>query len=244
MKTNGNPHHREILTLIKENAGTPTQHTFSDSYLGNSHFRYAISVPGLRKIAKDWMAAHRNLSAAEVSKLLTSLITGESGTEKSMAGIILDNTTSAQRKFDPEIFDAWLDHLVGWAEIDSLCTGSYSVTEIPADWKRWKKLLIRFSKSKNINKRRASIVFLCAPLRKSRDRELIDLALENIDRLKAEKDVLITKAISWVLRSAIPAQKQIVKKYLDLNKESLPKIAVRETLVKLKTGKKTKSKPK
>ncbi len=240
----GNPHHSEILALIKKNAGTPTQHTFSDRYLGNSHFRYPISVPAMRKIAKDWMKAHRNLSAVEISTLITSLITGESGTEKSMAGIILDSTTAAQRKFDPELFDTWLDHLVGWAEIDGLCTGSYSVTEIPTDWKRWKKLLIRFSKSKNINKRRASIVWLCAPLRKSKDRRLIDLALENVDRLKGEKDVLITKAISWVLRSALPAQKMIVKKYLDLNKESLPKIAVRETLVKLKTGKKTKSKPK
>ncbi|MBI2314815.1 DNA alkylation repair protein [Candidatus Daviesbacteria bacterium] len=32
---------------------------------------------------------------------------------------------------------------------------------------------------------------------------MADLAFENIDKLKAEKDVLITKAISWVLRSLI-----------------------------------------
>ena len=72
---------------------------------------------------------------------------------------------------------------------------------------------------------------------------MVKLALENVDRLKGEKDVLITKAISWVLRSAIPAQKDVIKKYLNLNMASLPKIAVRETLVKLRTGKKTKSKP-
>jgi 3-methyladenine DNA glycosylase AlkD len=240
MKTN--THHSEILSLIKSRSGTPTQHTFSDAYLGNSNFRYAISVPVLRKIAKQWMSAHRSLSAAEISDLVTSLVTGESGTEKSMAGIILDNTTVPQRKFDPELFDLWLDHLEGWAEVDSLCTGLYTVTEIRADWKRWKKLLVRFSRSGNINKRRASIVLLCSPLRTSEDRALINLALENIDRLKSEKSILITKAISWVLRSAIPAQKSIVKKYLDLNKLSLPKIAVRETSVKLKTGKKTKSK--
>jgi 3-methyladenine DNA glycosylase AlkD len=238
-----NSHHTDILDLIKKHAGTPTQHTFSDSYLGNTHFRYSINVPTLRKIGKDWMRAHRDLSAQEVAKLLTSLITSESATEKTMAGIMLDNTTPLQRKFDPALFDLWLEHLVGWAEVDAVCTGVYTTTEISADWTRWKKLLKDFSTSKNINKRRASIVLLVAPLRRCNDPAMIKLALENIGRLKTEKDVLITKAISWVLRSAIPAQTEVIEKYLNLNKASLPKIAVRETLTKLRTGKKTKSKP-
>jgi 3-methyladenine DNA glycosylase AlkD len=132
---------------------------------------------------------------------------------------------------------------VGWAEIDSVCTGSYTTTEIPGDWKRWKKLLTHFSKSANISKRRASLVMLVSPLRRCEDPAVIKLALENVDRLKSEKSILITKAISWLLRSAINTQTEVIKKYLDLNTESLPKIAVRETTVKLRTGKKTKSKP-
>ncbi|HWA32838.1 MAG TPA: DNA alkylation repair protein [Cyclobacteriaceae bacterium] len=238
-----NPYHAEILHLIKKHAGKPTQHTFSDKYLGNTHFRYPIDVPTLRRIGKDWMRAHPELNAHEIAQLLTSLITSSSATEKTMAGIILDYTTIPQRKFDPALFDAWLDHLVGWAEIDALCTGAYTLTEISAAWPRWKKLLRDFSKSNNISKRRASIVLLVAPLRRCEDPAMIKLALENIDRLKAEKDILITKAISWVLRSAIPAQTEVIKKYLNLNQASLPKIAVRETLTKLRTGKKTKSKP-
>lgn len=98
----GNPHHQEILALIKLHAGTPTQHTFSDSYLGNTHFRYSINVPTLRKIAKDWMRAHRDLSAQEIANLLTSLITSESATEKNMAGIMLDNTTPFTKKVRPQ----------------------------------------------------------------------------------------------------------------------------------------------
>jgi 3-methyladenine DNA glycosylase AlkD len=234
-----NAHHAEILGLIKQHAGKPTQHTFSDAYLGNANHRYAINVPTLRTIAKKWMKDHTNLGPVEISNLLTSLITSSSSTEKSMAGIVLDNATTAQRKFDPELFDHWLQHLTGWAEIDSLCTGVYSLMEIPANLKTWKKLLIRFSRSPEISKRRASIVLLCSPLRKSKDPALISLALANVDRLKSEKDILITKAISWVLRSAIPSQKEVVKKYIHLNKASLPKIAVRETLVKIETGKKT-----
>ena len=157
------PYHAEILQLILKHSGTPTQHTFLDSYLGNTHPRYPISVPSLRKIAKEWMKKHRELSAGDFKILLTSLIHGKSSTEKSMAGILLDHSALAQRKFDPAIFDEWLDHLEGWAEVDTVCTGAYAISEIPTDWVRWKRLLEQFSKSKNIHKRRASLVLLCSP---------------------------------------------------------------------------------
>ncbi|MEK6783611.1 MAG: DNA alkylation repair protein [Bacteroidota bacterium] len=235
-----NKFHTEILNLIKENSGTPTQHTFLDSYLGNDHPRYAINIPTLRTIAKDWSIAHRNLTAKEFQQLLESLIYGKSSTEKTMAGILLDISTKEQRKFNPACFNDWLDHLVGWAEIDSVCTGAYAAAEIPANWKSWHSLLIRFSKSKNINKRRASLVLLCSPMRKATNDRLARVALENIDRLKHETEILITKAISWVLRSMIKNHRKEVVAYLKENLESLPKIAARETLTVLKTGKKTK----
>ncbi|MDP2951009.1 MAG: DNA alkylation repair protein, partial [bacterium] len=64
------------------------------------------------------------------------------------------------------------------------------------------------------------------------------LAFENIEKLKPEKDILITKAISWLLRNLIKYHKKEVADYLKKNKNSLPKIAVRETEKKIKTGKK------
>ena len=236
------PLHSEILRLIRKHSGNPTQHTFLDSYLGNQHPRFPISVPALRKIAKEWMKAHRELSVTDFEKLLSSLIQGESSTEKCMVGILLDNSTAAQRKFNPAIFGYWLEHLEGWAEVDSVCTGTYTISEIPNDWLRWKKLLVQFSKSKNINKRRASLVLLCSPLRRAKNESLTLVVLQNTERLKSEREILITKAISWVLRSAVVHHRVLVKNYLALNRRSLPKIAVRETLAVLETGKKTKSK--
>lgn len=235
-----NKFHDELLNLIKENSGAPTQHTFLDSYLGNDHPRYPINIPTLRTIAKDWSTAHRNVTPKEFQQLIGSLIHGKSSTEKTMAGVLLDLSTKEQRTFDPVCFDEWLDQLIGWAEIDCVCTGAYTVTEIPGNWKSWHNLLIRFSKSKNINKRRASLVLLCSPMRKAADERLAQQALENIDRLKHESEILITKAISWLLRSMIKHHRHEVVGYLKENKETLPKIAVRETLTVLKTGKKTK----
>lgn len=230
--------HNEILDLIRKNSGKPTQHTFLNNYLGNEHMRYPISAPVLRTIAKDWMRNHK-LNVHQFSDLLTSLIQGESSTEKCMAGIMLDYSTKEQRQFDPALFDRWLDDLIGWAEVDSVCTSKYTVTAITSDWKAWKKLLTQFSKSENIHKRRASLVILCAPLRTSYDERLSDLAFQNIKRLKDQPEVLITKAISWVLRSMTRHYRKQLEAYIRENRDTLPKIAVRETLMKLETGRKT-----
>jgi 3-methyladenine DNA glycosylase AlkD len=239
-----NNHHQAILKLIKEHSGKPTQHTFLDSYLGNTHPRYPINMPTLRKLAKDWMKTHPDLSASAFSKLLSSLVKGESSTEKCVVGILLDYATPLQRKFNAKLFDTWLNHLEGWAEVDSVCTGDYTVTEIPANWKVWKEQLSKFTKSENINKRRASLVLLCSPLRNVIDQKLAVTALRNVDRLKNEKDILITKAISWVLRSMEKHHRHLLVEYLEDNKDTLPKIAMRETMIKLNTGTKTKRKMK
>ena len=234
-----NKHHAEVLALIEEKSGVATQHTFLDNYLGNSHPRYPINAPTLRTIAKDWMKAHREMTAKDLSVMLTSMAEGKSGTEKVMVGILLDNATKDQKQFDPRLFDRWLDHLVGWAEVDAVCTGKYCVSEIPANVPQWNKILKAFSKSKNINKRRASIVFLCSPLSQSDDPRLAEIAFNNIDRLKAEKEIILTRAISWVLRSMVKHHRKALEIYMKKNEKTLPPIAVRETRIKLTTGKKT-----
>jgi len=238
-----NSHHRELLKIIKESAEKPTQHTFLNSYLGTTHPRYPLNNPQMRTLARGFIKSH-SLDEKQFVELMTSLIEGKSFTEKVMAGFLLDCAGKDLRKFDPTHFDHWLNYLEGWAEIDTLCAGKYSATEVAPQFQAWKKLLIRFSKSDAIEKRRASLVLCCAPLRKDRNEPLLKVAFQNIQRLKTEKDVLITKAISWVLRNAIKYHKKEVKNFLEQYEESLPRIAVRETWVKLKTGRKTKPKKK
>ncbi|MBY0435074.1 MAG: DNA alkylation repair protein, partial [Cyclobacteriaceae bacterium] len=136
-----NSHHLKILHLIRENADSPTQHTFLEGYLGTRHTRYAINNPRLRLIAKEWVREHKTIKAAAFQKLITSLVKGESATEKMMAGMLLDVATPEQRSFDPKLFDIWLDYLEGWAEVDTLCTGTYPALEILHQWTVWKKLL-------------------------------------------------------------------------------------------------------
>ncbi|HLD02657.1 MAG TPA: DNA alkylation repair protein [Candidatus Nanoarchaeia archaeon] len=229
-----NKHHEGLLKIIKKNSGKPDKDFDIQKYHGSRELMYWISIPTLRKIAKEWKSKNNGISLKEFVSVLDSLNKGESYTEKAFAGML--QKSMKKHKLDPLLYDKWLENVHGWACIDSLCQSSFSAEDLLSEWNKWKKLLVDFSKSKNISKRRASLVFLTTPVSQSADKRLSDLAFENIDRLKHEKDILITKAISWILRSLVKHHKKEVSKYLEDSKESLPKIAIRETKNKITYG--------
>ena len=157
-----------------------------------------------------------------------------------IAARLLGVAPKLRAKINPQKLNYWLNFTHGWAEGDVLCQSNFTPEEILSDWKTWEKLLIKFSKDKNVQKRRASVVLLTKSVRNSSDKRFSNLAFKNTDLLKEEKDILITKAVSWILRALIKNHKEEVADYLDKNKNVLPKIAVREVTNKLTTGKKSK----
>ncbi len=237
-------HHQELVKEMEKVAGKPVRDPFLENYLGHQHPLYRINSASLKKMARAWMSANKEMPAEEFVLVIKRLVTGKTFTEKILAGLLLNVARPLQRSFDPVWLDRWLMHLVGWCEVDTLCTGRYPEIEVPRQWTAWKKLLAKFSRSEYIQKRRASIVLLCSPLRRNPDPRLLQQALKNVDRLCHEKEVLITKAVSWVLRSASVHYPREIKKYVTSNEKRLPRIAVRETLTKITTGTKTKRKAK
>lgn len=230
--------HKEILREIKNSVQNKSNSTWVAKYLGTNHIYYGLSNPQKREIAKTWVKNHKDLSETEFTDLLNSLYKGKSYDEKSIASYLLFYFPSLRKNLKPELLDNWLDYLSGWAEVDNLCQSNYKAEEMLLDWKTWKSMLTRFSKEKNISKRRASLVLLTKVVYQSDDKRLSNLAFKIIDRLKSEKDVLITKAISWILRDLTYLHKKEVEDYLEKNINSLPKIALRETKRKLLTRRK------
>ncbi|MEL6310091.1 MAG: DNA alkylation repair protein, partial [Chloroflexota bacterium] len=138
-----------------------------------------------------------------------------------------------------DVLDSWIGQLEGWREIDTTCQSNYTAQELLAEWDSWDDFLLGLAARDTIQHRRASLVLLVKPVRENADSRLIDTALANVERLKGETDILITKAISWVLREAVKRHREAVGVYVEANAESLPAIAVREFKKKFETGKKT-----
>ena len=235
-----NPEHAALQAELRVAAcpTSPERHQ-TDSYGGSGHLFYNVSVPVRRAIAKRWLAAHRALPTGAFLAVVTSLFEGESHEEKTLAALLVGYHAKARQDVRPAELERWLEQLNGWAEIDSLCQNVFTAPEMARDWPEWKRLIERLSRDPNINKRRAALVLLNSPVHYSSDVRFRDLAFDTIDRLKAERDILITKAVSWLLRSMIAQHRGGVTDYLTEQAPSLPAVAVRETRAKLTTGTKS-----
>jgi 3-methyladenine DNA glycosylase AlkD len=72
------------------------------------------------------------------------------------------------------------------------------------------------AKEAKTEKRRASLVMLVTAVAKSDDERLHQLAYKNIEVLKDEKDIFITKAISWLLRAMADIHPDAARAYIEL----------------------------
>lgn len=236
-----NKSHQEILEEIKKIA---TGNQKSDGrfdpqkYMGTSHLVYNISNPQTREVIKRWLKNHPDISLEQLLEMLDSLFRGKSHNERSIGGKFLEYLPKLRVQISPTYIDKWLTGAEGWGEVDSLCQSSFTAKEILDNWGDWEKLLNKLVKDPDVHKRRASLVLLCKAVSESGDLKVANIAFKNIEKLKGEKDILITKAISWLLRDLTKNHKDQVSDYLDKNSATLPKIAIRETKCKLLTGRK------
>lgn len=221
-------------------AGTPYRGgQQNDSYTGSGHPFFNVAAPKLRGIGRTWLAAHRKADEGLLLAVVSRLFVGEAYEEKVLAAVLLGASARLRRLATPALADGWLDHLQGWAEIDSLCASVFGVAELTADWPGWERLIRRLAADDNINRRRAALVLLTRPTRTSDDNRFRDLAFAIIGQLKAERPILITKAVSWLLRSMAIRHGAAVADYVEAQASTLPAIAVRETRTKLRTGTKS-----
>ena len=211
----------------------------NDSYSGSGRPFLNVGVPEMRRIIRGWAAAHRGAAETDLIATADSLFCGEFYEEKILGALLLGYSRPARRASTPAMVEAWLGQLNGWAEIDSLCASVFGAEALLADWPAWRGLIERLSGDPNINKRRAALVLLTTPTRTSDDPRFRELAFTVIGRLQGQRHILITKAVSWLLRSMAARHGPAVAAYLEAEAESLPALAVRETRTKLRTGTKS-----
>jgi len=220
--------------------GDKKQRLWVQKYLGSNKptkcIKGSVIIGIARKIIKE-----NNPDPKSLTQLLDLLYSkGTTFEEMDLAARLLGIAPKLRQEINPEKLDYWLNFTHGWAECDVLCQSNFTPEEVLTNWSTWKNMLAKFSKDKNTHKRRASIVLLTKAVRNSPDTRLSQLAFKNTNLLKEEKDILITKAVSWILRSLIKNHKEEVAEYINKNKDVLPKIAVREVTNKLETGRKSK----
>lgn len=232
--------HLEILKILDKykDSGDRKTNEWVQHYLGSNKPTIGIKSSEMVRMARE-IANEHIFDKESLKELLDSLYSNATTfAEIDMAARLLGAMPKIRQELEPEVLDYWLNFTHGWAEIDVLCQNNFTAEEVLGNWNKWENLLIKFSNDENVSKRRASMVLLTKSLRESNDKRLSELAFEQVEKMKWEKDILITKAISWLLRSLVKFHKDEVLDYLEIKKETLPKIAYREANKKAMTGRK------
>ena len=227
---------QEFRNFVLQHPADKTGDSVTSS--GSSRLHHGLSNPTMRNFVKEWAEEHPSLTYEDWQETLSDLYRGQSIDEGCLAGFMLGHYRQFRNDLPLDVLDTWLGQLEGWREIDTTCQSNYTAKDLLLSWQEWHPFLLELSQRKTIQHRRASLVLLVKPVRDSEDERFISTALSNVECLKHEKDKLITKAVSWILREAIKRHIQTVSDYVFKNEDTLPAIAIREFKKKYETGKK------
>ena len=158
-----NKYHKIILEKIKKAEKKDSNHPHGACYVGTTHNYYSVPTPARSIIIKEFVKTH-NLNFNEYVDLIYSLNNGKSYEEIVSAVSIIYSYPTYIEQIKIKDINMWIKNVVGWAEVDTLCAGIFGSNMVMSNWINWKKFLTKLSKSKNINKRRASLVLLIKPV--------------------------------------------------------------------------------
>ncbi len=227
----------EIRASMATLAQPPKDQDFIRRYLGTPREVRGVKTAYIRQLASR-LAKEKGNDTPFMVDILDMLYASPTYEERALAGYLLTQCKTMRTGLPLQRLVPWIGAQTGWAEIDTTCQSLMTASEVSNRWQEFVDLITHLSTSHKIQLRRASLVLLVKPLRESSSPELAELACATVDQLKKEKDSLITKAISWTLRSMVLLHTAHLTSYLKTNSSSLPKIAVREVTRKLATGKK------
>jgi 3-methyladenine DNA glycosylase AlkD len=196
---------------------------------------YGVRVPELRKIARTWQRDHKKIDRAGLLALLDALWDGESREEQLLVIYLL----GLYKRWIPDLtraqFDRWRHDVDNWEVSDGLAQWILA-SWILADPDTRLSYLWDLIDDEDVWSRRLALVTTVGLNRGRKDVAFPNLSLALVDRVKAERHPMLTKAVSWALRGLIKTHPERVAAYLEENRTTLAAHAVREVTNKLRTG--------
>jgi 3-methyladenine DNA glycosylase AlkD len=222
-----------LLEQIKEHVD-PARQGSADRTAPTGLKVYGVRVPELRKIAKAWYRAHKDVARDDLFALTEALWKGGSREERGIAFHLLEHFDRWVPDLPKAHLDRWRRDLDSWVETDGLgwllAVWLAGAPEARLDY------LWELIDDEDVWSRRLALVPLARINRGKLGFTALDLTLQLIDRAKEERHPMITKAVSWVLRETTKTHRDAVAAYVEENRGVLAGHVVREVENKLCTG--------
>lgn len=130
-----------------------------------------------------------------------------------------------------EIFEMWMKNYISdWWDCDDFCTHAFG--ELMIKYPRLLKRVFAWCDEENFAVRRCAAVVLILPI-KRKTMLTID-PFEIADRLKNDSHYLVLKGYGWMLKVLSNTHYDQVLDYLKINQTTMPRVAFRYALEKLK----------
>jgi 3-methyladenine DNA glycosylase AlkD len=227
---------REAACLLEQIEGCvdPAQQGVADRTAPTGLKVYGVRVPELRKIAKAWYRAHKDIARDDLFALVKALWESGAREERGIAFHLLEHFERWVPDLPRAHFERWRRDLDSWVETDGL--GWMLAVWLAGDPEARMYYLWELVDDKDVWSRRLALVPLARINRGKLGFTALDLTLQLIDRVKEERHPMITKVVSWVLRETTKTHRDAVAAYVEENHGVLASHVVREVENKLRTG--------
>ncbi len=198
---------------------------------------HGLRVFEIRKIVRSWRSQHKDIDLDDLLALVEALWAGPSREERLVALELLQHYPDSIPQLTWEHFDRWRRDLDSWELTDVLGLGVLGVWVAAEQehraWHLWDLIA-----DQDVWSRRLGVVGGIGLNRALQTVESATLVLEMVDQVKEDRHPMITKAVSWTLRTLGTRHSDTVLAYLEANEEVLARHVVREVTNKLTTGRK------
>ncbi|MDD5038232.1 MAG: DNA alkylation repair protein [Dehalococcoidales bacterium] len=190
---------------------------------------YGVKTATVTKIARKYFPEVEPLGKREVFALCEELL--KSGyTEE--AFIAAEWAYWLRDEYEPNdftVFERWLDKYIdNWAKCDTLC--NHAIGSFIEKYPRYLVNLKNWARSENRWLRRASAVTLIVPAKQGKFlKDIFEIA----DILLMDKDDLVQKGYSWMLKEASRIHQKEVFDYVLSNSQLMSRTALRYAIEKM-----------
>lgn len=195
-------------------------------------------VPTLRRIRREASKRVEELTGHEVLDLARAMLESADDVPRWLVYEIVHHHAQAMASLDAGVLADLGRGMSAWGEVDPFACYLSGVA-----WREGlmtDEEIMEWADSDDRWWRRAAVVStvpLNVKARGGRGDPTRTLAM--CDRLKADRDPMVVKAVSWALRALAEREPEVVRRYLDAEGEALAPRIGREVHMKLTTGRKS-----
>ncbi|MCB1225494.1 MAG: DNA alkylation repair protein [Verrucomicrobiales bacterium] len=198
---------------------------------------FGVYTGDLRRVVGDFKVQLKGAEGKAVHELALQLL-GKKVTEcRQVAYELIAGHKAARELLDVGRVERLGQGLDNWACVDNFC--AYIAGKAWLEGRIPDAVVERWAVSSDLWWRRVAVVSTVALNNRSRGgRGDPSRTLMICERVAADPEIMVQKAISWALRMLVPWDREAVEGFLNRHRDRLSSLVLREVTRKLRTGKK------